>query len=191
MAVAFVRDHLPRSRRMTRLPLLVIVAALASSCRIASAEQPLLRSVPGIRAKLVSEHEQTRSYQLVFEPHAAIMATLTDFVLRNELKGASFTALGAATDAVVGFYDPNARNYRRTTWQQQMEIVSLIGDAAPTNGGAGLHVHIGLAFVDGTMHGGHLFEAHASPTLEMFLIASPTPVHRRHDATINADLLVP
>jgi predicted DNA-binding protein with PD1-like motif len=52
-----------------------------------------------------------------------------------------------------------------------MGIVSLIGDAAPTNGGSGLDAHIGLAFADGTMHGGHLFEAHASPTLEMFLVA--------------------
>jgi predicted DNA-binding protein with PD1-like motif len=175
---------------MIRLPL-VIVLALASSCRFASAEQHPLRSVPGIRAKLLSEHQQTRSYQLVFEPHAAIMATLTDFVLRNDFEAASFTALGACNDAVVGFYEPTARDYRRTTYTRQMEIVSLIGDAAPTNGAAGLHTHIGLAFEDGTMHGGHLFEAHASPTLEMLFIASPTAVHRIHDAALNIDLLAP
>jgi predicted DNA-binding protein with PD1-like motif len=176
---------------MTRLAVLVVGAALASSCRFAAAEQPPLRAVPGVRAKLLSEHDQTRSYQLVFEPHAAIMATLSELILTNGFKAADFTALGAATDAVIGYYDPAARDYRRTPLQQQMEIVSLIGDAAPTGGAAGLHAHIGLGFADGTMHGGHLFEAHAFPTLEMFLVASPTAMQRRHDGALNAEILVP
>jgi uncharacterized protein len=171
--------------------LLAIVAALSSSCRSVSAEQNPLRSVKGARAKLLGEHAQTREIQLVFEPHAPIMATLSDFILVNGFKAADFTALGAATDAVIGYYDPLAHDYRRTSLRQQMEIVSLIGDAAPTNGGAGLHAHIGLGFPDGTMHGGHLFEAHAFPTMEMFLIASPIALQRRHDETLNADLLVP
>jgi predicted DNA-binding protein with PD1-like motif len=171
--------------------LLVLIAALSVSCRSVSAEQNPLRSVKGARAKLLNEHDQTREIQLVFEPHAAIMATLSDFILVNGFKAADFTALGATSDAVIGYYDPPARDYRRTSLRQQMEILSLIGDAAPSNGGAGLHAHIGLGFADGTMHGGHLFEAHAFPTLEMFLIASPTALQRRHDEALNADLLVP
>jgi predicted DNA-binding protein with PD1-like motif len=176
---------------MNRCIVLAIAAALSASCRPVSAEQNPLQSVRGVRAKLLNEHDQKREIQLVFEPHAAIMATLSDFILSNGFKAADFTALGAATDAAIGYYDPAARDYRRTSLQQQMEIVSLIGDAAPTNGGAGLHAHVGLGFADGTMHGGHLFEAHAFPTLEMFLIASPTALQRRHDDALNADLLVP
>ena len=180
---------------MNRFIVLAIVTALFAvlfaSCRPVSAEQNPLRSVTGVRAKLLGEHDQKREIQLVFEPHAAIMATLSDFILANGIKAADFTALGATTEAVIGYYDPPARDYRRTSWRQQMEIVSLIGDAAPTNGGAGLHAHIGLGFADGTMHGGHLFEAHAFPTLEMFLVASPTALQRRHDEALNADLLVP
>jgi predicted DNA-binding protein with PD1-like motif len=49
-----------------------------------------------------------------------------------------------------------------------MEIVSIVGDAAPTAGDdAGIHAHMGVASADRTMHGGDLFEAHASPTLEL------------------------
>ena len=176
---------------MHRFIWLAIAATFAASCRSVSAEESPLRTVAGVRAKLLGEHDQTREIQLVFEPHAAIMATLSDFILSNGFKAADFTALGAATDAVIGYYDPPARTYQRTSWRQQMEIVSLIGDAAPTSGGAGLHAHIGLGFADGTMHGGHLFEARAFPTLEMFLIASPIAMQRRHDDALNADLLVP
>jgi len=178
-------------RTMTRLAPLMLAAALVVPCLVASAEQHPVTGLPGARVKLIGEHNGTREYQLVFEPHAEIVATLTDFILRNHFKAVHFTALGACSDAIVGFYDPAARDYRRTPYQQQMEIVSLVGDAAPTRGGAGLHAHVGLALADGTMHGGHLFEAHASPTLEMFLIASPTPIERKHDAALNLDLLAP
>lgn len=170
---------------------MVMVAMVLVPCVIGAADSHAVTGLPGARIKLIGEQGGTREYQLVFEPHAEIMSTLTDFILHNHFKSVHFTALGACTDAVVGFYDPAARDYRRTPYQQQMEIVSLVGDAAPTNGGAGLHAHIALAFADGTMHGGHLFEAHASPTLEMFLVASPTPVERKHDTALNLDLMAP
>jgi uncharacterized protein len=178
---------------MARSVSVVLAATLVLGCIVAAAAPPShpVTGLPGARVKLIGEQGGTREYQLVFEPHAEVMATLTDFILRNHFKSVHFTALGACSDAIVGYYDPAARDYRRTPYQQQMEVVSLIGDAAPTNGGAGLHIHIGLAFADGTMHGGHLFEAHASPTLEMFLVASPTPVERKHDEALNLDLLAP
>jgi uncharacterized protein len=171
---------------------LMLVAMMLVPCVIGAADSHAVTGLPGARVKLIGQQpDGTREYQLVFEPRAEIMATLTDFILRNHFKSAHFTALGACSDAVVGYYDPAARDYRRTPYQQQMEIVSLVGDAAPTGGSAGLHAHIALGFADGTMHGGHLFEAHASPTLEMFLVASPTPVERKHDAALNLDLLAP
>ena len=80
---------------MNRFALLAIAAAFTASCRPVSAEQNSLRSVTGVRAKLLSEHDQKREIQLVFEPHAAIMATLSDFILTNGFKAADFDALGA------------------------------------------------------------------------------------------------
>jgi hypothetical protein len=178
---------------MARLLTVFVAAALLLLCILTASApaSPAVTALPGARIKLIGEQGGTREYQLVFEPRTEIMATLTDFILHNHFKSVHFTAIGACSDAIVGYYDPAARDYRRTPYQQQMEIVSLIGDAAPSNGSAGLHIHIGLAFADGTMHGGHLFEAHASPTLEMFLVASPTPLERKHDAALNLDLLVP
>jgi predicted DNA-binding protein with PD1-like motif len=120
------------------------------------------------------------------------MGALSDFVLANHLESAHFEGLGACTDAVLAYYDPRTHEYQKTVYKQQMEIVSIIGDAAPTPGdGAGLHVHMGVAFADGTMHGGHLFETHASPTMELVLTASPEPVLRKYDETFKAWLLKP
>lgn len=176
---------------MPRIALFAVLATLLLPCFFVAADTHPVTGLPGARVKLLGEHDGSREYQLVFEPRAEIMGTITDFILRNKIKAAHFTGLGACTDAVVGYYDPAAHEYRRTPYTQQMEIVSLIGDAAPTAGGAGLDVHVGLALPDGTMRGGHLFEAHAYPTLELFLIASPTPIERKHDNALNLDLLAP
>jgi predicted DNA-binding protein with PD1-like motif len=147
---------------------------------------------PGVRAKLVGQQGATRTYQLVLTPGTEVVAAISDFVLQNHIEAASFHGLGACTDAVLAYYDPLTHAYQKTAYKQQMEIVSLIGDAAPTAGdGAGIHAHMGVAFADGTMHGGHLFEAHVSPTLELDLTASPVAVHRAFDETFKGWLLVP
>ena len=113
-------------------------------------------------------------------------------MLVNHIQAAHFHGLGACTDAVLAYYDPARQAYEKTSYTQQMEIVSIIGDAAPTPGdGAGLHAHMGVAFADGTMHGGHLFETHVSPTMELELTASPVAVHRAYDETFKAWLLAP
>jgi predicted DNA-binding protein with PD1-like motif len=119
------------------------------------------------------------------------MDALSAFVVSNHFAAVHFAGLGACSDAVVAYYDPATHDARKTSYSQQMEIVSLIGDAAPTQSGPGLHAHIGLGFADGTMHGGHLVEAHVSPTLELAVTVSPRPLERAHDATLNTDLLVP
>ncbi len=137
-------------------------------------------------------HGATRTYQLVLAPGTEAMGAISAFVLANHIQAAHFEGLGACTDAVLAYYDPVTHDYRKTSYQQQMEIVSIIGDAAPTPGdSAGLHVHMGVAFADGTMHGGHLFETHVSPTMELELTASPVAVHRSYDETSRAWLLEP
>jgi predicted DNA-binding protein with PD1-like motif len=145
----------------------------------------------GVRAKLIGQQGTNRTYQLVLAPGTEAVGAITEFVLANRIQAAQFHGLGACTDAVLAYYDPATNTYRNTTYKQQMEIVSIIGDAAPTAGdAAGLHVHMGVAFADGTMHGGHLVETHVSPTMELELTASE-PVHREFDEKFKAWLLQP
>jgi len=157
---------------------------------LAPASEPV--AVPGVRARLIEERGATRTYQLVLTPGTEAMDAISNFVRANHIRAAHFQGLGACTDAVLAYYDPAAHDYRKTSYRQQMEIVSILGDAAPTPGdGAGLHVHMGVAFADGTMHGGHLFEAHVSPTMELELVASAGAIHRSYDETFKAWLLKP
>ena len=154
------------------------------------AEHPVLPA--GVRAKLIGQSAGARTYQLVLAPGTEAMGAIAEFVTANHIESAHFQGLGACTDAVVAYWDPGLRDYRKTSYRQQMEIVSILGDAAPTPGeGAGLHAHVGLAFADGSMHGGHLFETHVSPTMELVLTASPTAMHRQYEDGVHGWLLAP
>jgi uncharacterized protein len=175
---------------------MVTVLALASPAELRTGESPPagepVVAPPGVRAKLIGEQGPNRTYQLVLAPGTEAMEAISSFVLGNHLHAVHFEGIGACTDAVLAFYDPSTHAYRKTSYRQQMEIVSIIGDAAPTPGdGAGLHVHMGVAFANGTMHGGHLFETHVSPTMELKLTASPVAVHRAYDDAFKAWLLEP
>jgi len=161
----------------------------AQEAQLSANESPV--EPAGVRAKLIGQQGTTRRYQLVLAPGTEAVGAITEFVLANRIQAAQFHGLGACTDAVLAYYDPATNAYRNTAYKQQMEIVSVIGDAAPTAGdGAGLHVHMGVAFADGTMHGGHLVETHVSPTMELELVASE-PVHREYDEKFKAWLLQP
>jgi predicted DNA-binding protein with PD1-like motif len=147
---------------------------------------------PGVRAKLVGEDAGARTYELVLAPGTEAMGAIAQFVEANHFEAAHFQGLGACTDAILAYWDPAIRDYRRTRYRQQMEIVSIVGDAAPTPGdAAGLHVHMAVGFADGTLHGGHLFETHVSPTMELVVTVSPVAVRRRYDESFRAWLLRP
>ena len=153
----------PRERALLALCLFCLADCKGSG-------PPALVQVNGALAKVVATHDGDVDVQLVLEPHAEIVSVIVDFVSQNGWKSAHFVGLGACTDATVGvlrFPQEGLCFHRRMAFDQQVEIVSLIGDAAPGNKNAAFHAHVGLGFADGTLHGGHLFEAHASPTLEV------------------------
>jgi predicted DNA-binding protein with PD1-like motif len=44
-----------------------------------------------------------------------------------------------------------------------------------------IHAHTVVGKRDGTAHGGHVLKAHVDPTLEVFLIESPSDLKRKKD----------
>jgi predicted DNA-binding protein with PD1-like motif len=65
--------------------------------------------------------------------------------------------------------------------QEQVEVLSLVGDIALKDGEPTVHAHVVVGKADGSAHGGHLIEAHVLPTLELILIESPNFLQRKYD----------
>jgi predicted DNA-binding protein with PD1-like motif len=118
-----------------------------------------------------------------------VAGELGRFVRENEVEAASITAIGAFRDALLGYFDWPAKQYRKIVVDEQVEVLSLIGDVAVANEGPSLHLHAVLGRADSSVVGGHLLEAHARPTLEVILVQAPSYLRKFRDATTGLPLI--
>lgn len=140
-----------------------------------------------VKASLIADRPQ-RVFAVVFETGDEVAGGLQAFARRSGVDAASFTAIGAMSDVVIGWFDLSARDYRRIPVREQVEVVSLIGDVTRADDESDsrdpartVHGHIVVARADGTTLGGHLLEGHVRPTLEVIVTESPAHLRRRHD----------
>ncbi len=120
-------------------------------------------------------------YVLIFDKGDEMIQLLTAFAREKHLSAAQFTAIGAFRDAVLGYFDPERKDYRRIPVPSQVEVVSLLGDVALKGEEPVVHAHAVLGQPDGSARVGHLLEGHVWPTLELILHESPGALRKRHD----------
>lgn len=133
-----------------------------------------------MKSKLI-DHEP-RTYILIFETGDEVASGLKRFAEENRLASSSFKAIGALSGARVGWFNWESKKYEvAADLQEQVEVLSLIGDVALQNGKPIVHAHLIVGKKDGTAHGGHLMEAHVRPTLEVVLTESSQALHKELD----------
>jgi hypothetical protein len=90
---------------------------------------------------------------------------------------------------MVGFFDFAKHDYRRIEINEQVELLSLIGNFALQDAEKKVHAHVVLGKFDGTAHGGHLLKAWVQPTLEVIVVESPSWLRRKIDEKTRLPLL--
>jgi predicted DNA-binding protein with PD1-like motif len=142
-----------------------------------------LHPAPGLETRLISEHPNgEKTYALIFAKGDGIMSGLKEFAVREKLLGGHFSAIGALESALFGWFDSARKAFRNIPVNEQVEMISLIGDLGLINGTPAVHAHGAVAFPDGHVHGGHILDAVAWPTMELFFTAYPTPLVKELDA---------
>jgi hypothetical protein len=133
-----------------------------------------------MKSKKVWDAEGERTFVLVLDPGEEAFTTISEFAARQQLHGASLTAIGAFEAATVGWFDLAMKSYRPIEVHEQCEVLSVIGDIAlDDNGKPSLHAHCVLGLSDGTTRGGHLLKGEVRPTLEVTLVETPTHLRRK------------
>ena len=134
-----------------------------------------------VNSKLLHDAKGQRTFVLVFETGDEAVAGIREFAKRQRLNASHFTAIGAFSDVVLGYFDWTQKSYRRIPVSEQVEALSLVGNVVLKDGEPQVHAHAVLGKSDATAHGGHLLEAHVRPTLEIVLVESPAHLCRRAD----------
>ena len=134
---------------------------------------------------------QVASYALIFQPGDEVIGELTRFAKEHELDASDFTALGAFSEAMLGFFDIGRRDYERIPVDEQSEVLTLVGNITLDDGRPEVHAHVVLGLVDGSTRGGHLLEGYVRPTLELVLTESPVQLRRKFDPETGLALIQP
>ena len=141
-----------------------------------------------MKAKLLNE-EGARTFALVFDTGDEFVSGLLDFAQRENLVGAHFAGIGAFERLTFGFFELEKKEYKKISVNEQVEVLSLAGNIALYENELRVHAHVLVGKQDGTAHGGHLFEAHVRPTLELFLTELAVPLHRRMNEEVGIPLI--
>jgi predicted DNA-binding protein with PD1-like motif len=134
-----------------------------------------------MKSKLIHEDSGERTFVLIFDTDDEAMEGLLSFAKEQRLSAARFTAIGAFRDAMLGYFDWQTKNYKKIPVAEQVEVLSLIGDVALSEGEPAVHAHVVVGCSDGSTRGGHLLKGHVRPTLEVVLVESPAHLKKRSD----------
>jgi uncharacterized protein len=111
-----------------------------------------------------------------------IASVLQQFARGQGLAGSSFKAIGALSYAKLGWFNWETKKYDPVcVLDEQVELLSLIGDIALRDGEPQVHAHVVVGRSDGTAHGGYLLEARVRPTCELILTESPIHLQKKLD----------
>lgn len=134
-----------------------------------------------MRAKLINDGSE-KTYALILESGEEAVSQLQRFARENKLDASRITAIGAFSSATLGYFNWESKDYEKVTINEQVEVLSLIGDIALQDGEPKIHAHVVVGKRDGSAHGGHLLAAYVRPTLEILLTESPGWLKRSYDA---------
>ncbi len=135
-----------------------------------------------MKSKLIHEFDGQRTYAVVLDQGDEIRDCLSRFARVHDLAAAQVSAIGAFQRATIRYFDWESREYQPIPIEEQVEVVSMLGDIAlDPEGKPKLHLHAVLGRRDGTTRGGDLGEAIVRPTLEVIITESPSHLRRRED----------
>jgi predicted DNA-binding protein with PD1-like motif len=134
-------------------------------------------------------NDKQRIFAVILDYSDEVMDCILSFAKQQHLKAAQFTAIGAFSEATLGFFDFRIKDYKKIEIKQQVEVLTLAGDITLFNNEIKVHAHVVLGKEDGTAHGGHLLKAIVHPTLEIILTELPSFLERKMDKETGLPLI--
>lgn len=132
-----------------------------------------------MKATILHHQPGLRKFLLIFDPGDSFLQPMIEFVRQNQIGGASFTGLGALSEATLAWFDPADGQYKPFHVAEQVECASMVGNISWMNDKPFIHAHCVLGKRDGKCLSGHVKDLKALPTLEVTLEEHGVRLERR------------
>lgn len=120
-------------------------------------------------------------YVLRVELGEEIQETLRQFAQKIDLKGAFYQGIGALTQVELAFFCTDSKHYDRKFFDQEYELISLIGNLSAQDGVMVPHTHICIGDKNFQTFSGHLVRGVVSVTAEILLTPVDISLSRKED----------
>lgn len=117
-----------------------------------------------------------------------IVETVKALAVKENIKLANVSALGATDDFTIGVFLVGEKKYQANNFKGYFEIVSLVGTINTMNGEVYCHLHMSAGNDKGEVFGGHLNSARISATCEMVIQIIDGEVDRYFDEDVGLNL---
>lgn len=143
-----------------------------------------------MKSKLIhTDANGQKTFAIVLSEGDETMACLTKFAEENGLSASHFTAIGAFSQSIFGYFDFAIKDYKKIPLNEQAEVLVMTGDITLSDNKYKVHAHIVMGRKDGSTRGGHLIKGYVNPTLEIMLIESPVYLVRKFDEQSGLNLI--
>jgi hypothetical protein len=123
-------------------------------------------------------------------PDDDVIDTVTEIVTQNNIKSGSINIIGALKKLTLGYFVIEKKEYQFKTFEENVELVSCMGNIAFKEGEPIIHLHCVVARDDYSLLGGHLGQPSIiSVTGEVIIHETQEKLQRTNDPRFDLSLL--
>ncbi len=134
--------------------------------------------------RIFSTKQTGRVIVVRLEPGEDILRSIEQVAEEHSITSGYLNLIGAVAKAHLGYFDREANTYRDFTVDEDLEIVSCMGNISQHDDKHIIHAHVVASDEKGRCYGGHLLEGCiVSVTIEIVITELPLMTRARDDAT--------
>ena len=136
---------------------------------------------------------QTKVKRVIFarmDPGEDVLKSIEKVAKEHDVKSGQLSLIGAVSKAKLGYFDRKGVEYKDFTVDEDVEVVSCIGNISTHDGNIVVHAHMIVADEAGKCWGGHLMAGcMVSVTIELVIIETEIELIRKRDDVTGLNLL--
>ncbi|TFG03129.1 MAG: DNA-binding protein [Promethearchaeota archaeon] len=123
-------------------------------------------------------------------PDEDLIDAIKVLVKNYDIKGGLINVIGAFKKFTIGYFDLNTKEYNFKTFEENVELISCMGNISYKDGDPIIHIHISVGKGDYNLIGGHLSQPSIiSVTAEVFIYEINQKLNRVNEPFFNLSLL--
>lgn len=133
--------------------------------------------------------KQDNFYLLRFDKDEELISSLTSFCDQKNIFSGSFSAIGAAKEVILSYYNLETKKYQDLKIEEDTEIVGILGNIANLNNKKVIHCHGSIADNQYIVKAGHIKKLVVSATCEVMLSFFKGKIERAFDEETGLNLM--